>query len=134
MSNHVRGTFDVNMGSLPAYDTAADAGMARMSIDKRFHGELDATSTGEMLSAGNPQSGSAGYVAIERVRGTLAGRSGSFALQHSGTMQDGHAELVVRVVPASGTDALEGLTGTMDIVIADGQHSYEFAYELPDQA
>jgi hypothetical protein len=101
-----------------------------MAIDKRFHGDLDATSEGEMLSAGTAVQGSAGYVAIERVSGTLHGRAGTFVLQHSGTMARGAQQLTIAVVPDSGTEQLEGLSGTMAIQIADGKHSYEFRYSL----
>src|SRR5262249_5697423 len=102
------------------------------SLDKRFHGPLEATSQGEMLTVMNPQLGSGGYVALERVNGMLAGRHGTFVLQHSGTMTRGVGALTVTVVPDSGTGDLEGLTGTMDIHIADdGSHSYEFRYALP---
>lgn len=105
--------------------------LGRMSIDKVFHGELEATSKGEMLSALTPVEGSAGYVAIEQVTGMLAGKQGSFVLQHFGIMHDGDNELILEVVPASGTGELAGLTGEMSIVIEDGQHYYEFEYSLP---
>ena len=105
--------------------------LARMSIDKEFKGDLAATSKGEMLSAGTAVKGSAGYVAIERVIGTLAGRRGSFVLQHNGLMNRGAPHLVITVVPDSGTGELAGLSGTMAIIIADGKHSYELDYSLP---
>jgi hypothetical protein len=105
--------------------------LARMSIGKTFHGDLEASSSGQMLSAGTAVKGSAGYVAIERVEGTLRGRRGSFLLQHSGTMTRGAPALTITVVPDSGTDQLAGLAGTMVIIIADGAHSYEFEYTLP---
>jgi hypothetical protein len=101
-----------------------------MSIDKQFHGDLEATSKGEMLSAGTGVTGSAGYVAIERVSGTLHGRAGAFVLQHSGIMTRGEPQLTVTVVPDSGTGELVGLAGEMAILIADGKHSYEFDYTL----
>ncbi len=101
-----------------------------MSIDKKFSGDLEGTSKGEMLSAMTAVKGSAGYVALERVRGTLHGRSGSFVLQHSGTMTRGVPELTVTVVPDSGVDQLEGLKGKMTIKIEGGRHFYEFEYEL----
>jgi hypothetical protein len=123
-----KGTFDVK---LTLETPAPDAMPGRMSIDKRFHGDLDATSKGEMLMAGTAVNGSAGYVAIERVTGTLHGRSGTFILQHSGTMTRGAGELNVSVVPDSGTDALTGIAGRMGIEIAaDGTHSYAFEYSL----
>lgn len=103
-----------------------------MTLGKTFHGELEASSTGEMLAAGTAVNGSAGYVALERVTGTLNGKRGSFILQHSGTMSRGTAELIVTVVPDSGTDDLTGISGKMNITIAaDGTHSYDLAYTLP---
>jgi hypothetical protein len=128
--NKAVGTFDVKMNSLPPYNTAADAKLARMSIDKQFHGELEAASQGEMLSAGTDTKGSAGYVAIERVIGTLNGRSGGFVLQHNATMTRGAPYLNIVVVPDSGTGELVGLGGTMHIVIDQGKHSYEFQYSI----
>jgi hypothetical protein len=125
------GTFDVKTTPQPA-DGYADGGMlGRLTIDKQFRGDLQATSTGQMLSAMTSTTGSAGYVAIERVTGTLAGRRGTFILQHSGTMSRGEPRLIVSVVPDSGTDALIGLTGTMTIDTSGGRHAYEFMYTLP---
>jgi hypothetical protein len=103
-----------------------------MSIDKQFHGDIEGTSKGQMLTAGTAVKGSAGYVAIERVSGTLRGRSGSFVLQHSGTMTRGAPQLSITVVPDSGTGQLVGLTGKMAINIADGKHSYDFEYALAE--
>jgi Protein of unknown function (DUF3224) len=125
------GPFDVQMNPDPSYE-AADGGnvLGRMSFSKQFHGELDATSVVQMLSAGTAVKGSAGYVAIERVVGRLAGRAGTFVLQHSGTMNRGQASLSVTVVPDSGTDELAGLAGTMAIDIVDGAHFYRFDYTL----
>ncbi len=130
---HATGTFEVQLSSLPQYNQAVDAKLARMSIDKQFHGDLEATSKGEMLSAGTEVKGSAGYVAIERVNGVLHGRSGSFVLQHNATMNRGTPELNIIVVPDSGTGELSGLSGNMRIIIADGKHSFEFDYSLPDK-
>jgi LDH2 family malate/lactate/ureidoglycolate dehydrogenase len=101
-----------------------------MSLDKQFHGDLDATSKGEMLTAGSAVKGSAAYVAIERVTGKLHGKNGSFALQHTGTMNRGAPSLVITVAPDSGTGDLEGLSGTMSIEIVNGKHSYVLDYEL----
>lgn len=129
---HARGEFEVELKPLEPYNRAENAGLGRMSIDKVFRGDLEAVSQGEMLSAGSPQSGSAGYVAIERVTGTVHGRRGSFALQHSATMHRGAFSLSIIVVPGSGTGELEGLGGTMNILIADGRHSYEFDYQCPE--
>ena len=103
-----------------------------MLLDKQFHGDLEATSKGQMLAASTAVDGSAGYVAIEGVSGTLHGRSGTFVLQHSGTMTRGNPQLIVAVVPDSGTGQLAGLAGKMEINIADGKHSYDFQYTLSD--
>lgn len=128
MTDRAQGTFDVKL--TPQTPAVADAGLGRLSIDKQFHGDLEATSAGEMLSAGTGVEGSAGYVAIERVSGVLHGRSGSFVLQHSGSMARGAGQLSITVVPDSGTGELEGLAGAMTIAIVDGAHTYEFAYTL----
>ena len=128
MSQHAKGVFRVKLLPLSLVDDEADKTLGRMSIDKTFSGDLIATSKGEMLSAGTSVKGSAGYVAIERVTGSLNGRSGSFVLQHSGTMNRGTPQLSVTVVPDSGTEDLVGLTGTLAIIIADGEHRYEFEY------
>ena len=132
MTMRARGTFEVRLGPLATYDQAEGSTLGRMSIDKQFRGDLEASSKGEMLSAGTDVKGSAGYVAIERVAGTLHGRSGSFVLQHSGTMTRGVPQLSVTVVPDSGTDDLAGLSGRMTIAIADGDHSYEFEYTIAE--
>jgi Protein of unknown function (DUF3224) len=127
------GPFDVKVDPLDAYNRDAEAGLGRMSIDKQFHGDLEATSRGEMLTAMGGVKGSAGYVAMERVTGALHGRSGSFALQHSSTMTRGVPLQNIRVVPDSGTGGLTGLSGSMTIVIAEGgRHSYEFEYALAE--
>ncbi len=128
--SHAKGTFDVKLAPQGSEDTSDGAKLARMSIDKQFSGDLDATSQGEMLSAVTQVQGSAGYVAIEKVTGTLAGRSGSFVLQHSGLMTRGAPQATILVVPDSGTGELEGLTGSMKIIIEDGQHRYELEYSL----
>ena len=123
------GTFEVKVNP-QASDNVGDPTIARMSIDKQFHGDLEAASKGQMLAAGTDVKGSAGYVAIERVVGTLHGRSGGFTLQHTGTMTRGVPQLTVTVVPDSGTDQLVGLNGKMTINIVDGKHFYEFDYTL----
>jgi hypothetical protein len=123
------GTFDVKLAALS--DTAADPSLGRMSIDKVFHGDLEGTSKGQMLTAGTAVKDSAGYVAIEKVTGTLSGRSGTFILQHNATMTRGAGQLAIAVVPDSGTDQLTGITGKMTIVIDGAKHSYEFDYTLP---
>ena len=134
MMIHASGRFDVQLTPLPLHNTAAAAQLARLAIDKQFHGDLAATGKGEMLSAGTLVPGSAGYVAIEQVTGTLHGRSGSFVFQHSGTMQRGAAQLSLTVVPDSGSGELAGLAGTMTIEIQDGAHFYAFDYSLSERA
>ena len=128
MTTRASGSFEVK---LAPQATEAGPTVGRMSIDKQFHGDLEATSKGEMLSARGSVDGSAGDVAIERVTGSLHGRKGSFVLQHSGTMDRGAPSLVVTVVPDSGTEQLIGLTGRMNIIIEAGKHSYQFDYTLP---
>ena len=125
------GTFEVKL-SPQATDDKGDPLLGRMSLDKQFHGDLEGTSKGEMLSASTSVKGSAGYVAIERVSGTLHGRNGSFVLQHSGTMTRGAPQLTITVVPDSGSGQLVGLAGKMMITMADGKHSYDFEYSLPE--
>lgn len=132
VSYHASGTFEVKLAPQPPEQTQADSGIGRLLIDKKFHGDLEASSVGQMLGYGDAAKGSAGYVAIERVTGTLAGRSGSFALQHSGTMTHGAFQLSVTVVPDSGTGQLAGLAGAMNIIIEGGKHSYTFDYTLPE--
>jgi len=131
MSRHAEGSFDVKMTPLAADDALAGTQIARFSLDKQYHGDLEATAKGLMLSAGDPKSGNAGYVAVEQVTGTLEGHSGSFALQHAGTMHGGSFKLTVEVVPGSGTGELAGIGGTLTIIIAAGKHSYTFDYTLP---
>jgi hypothetical protein len=126
---HINGTFDVKITPIAA--AFEESAIGRMSIDKQFHGDLEATSKGEMLAVQTSVKGSAGYVAMERVTGTLAGRKGTFALQHSGTMNRGAMHLDLNVVPDSGTDALEGISGKMKIDIKEGKHFYSFEYSLP---
>ena len=131
VTDHVRGAFDVTLTPQANDDDGSGVPLGRLTIDKRFHGALDATSRGEMLSARTAVQGSAGYVAIERVTGTLAGRRGSFVLQHTGVMDRGGRQLTITVVPDSGTGELAGLTGRMNIIIEAGAHRYEFDYTLP---
>jgi Protein of unknown function (DUF3224) len=132
MSRRGSGSFEVKLTPMPAEDKSEGATLGRMTIEKQYHGDLDAKSKGEMLTAGTSVKGSAGYVAIEKVTGTLKGHNGTFALQHSGTMTRGTPQLSITVVPDSGTAQLTGLIGKMTIKIADGKHSYEFEYSLPD--
>jgi Protein of unknown function (DUF3224) len=126
----VAGPFDVKV--TPQEDKPADAKLGRMTLDKHYHGDLEATGAGQMLTAGTDVKGSGAYVAIEKVTGTLKGRSGSFMLQHSGTMSGGKFQLSITVVPDSGTGQLVGISGAMNIAIAaDGKHSYDLQYTLP---
>lgn len=127
----VTGEFSVNLQVLNSYaEGQAGINLGRMSIDKIFNGELTATSKGEMLSALTPVKGSAGYVAIEQVVGSLSGKAGSFVLQHFGTMDKGQDRLILEVVPDSGTADLQGLSGKMAITIKEGKHFYEFEYQF----
>ncbi len=132
MTQHASGPFDVKLTpQQPDSEVAKAANLGRMTIDKQFHGDLNATSKGEMIAAQTQVKGSAGYVAIERVTGTLKGLGGSFALQHSATMTRGVPDLSIIVVPDSGTGQLKGITGKMNIIIApDGKHSYTFDYSI----
>jgi len=130
MTNRATGTFEVKMSP---QDQGADMPVGRMMIDKQFQGDLVGTSKGQMLMAASSSvKDSAGYVAIEKVTGTLNGRDGSFYLQHTGVMTRGVGELAITVIPDSGTDQLTGLSGKMNIVIAEGRHSYEFEYTLAE--
>jgi hypothetical protein len=132
MTTQASGTFDVKL--VPQTDEKiGDSTIGRMSIDKQFHGDLEGSSKGQMLATTSADvKGSAGYVAMERVTGTLRGHTGTFALQHTGTMNRGAPTLSVTVVPDSGTGQLVGLAGKMEIIIADGKHSYKFEYSLPE--
>lgn len=129
-SRTARGDFDVKM-TPEAVDRGDGAvTVSRLALDKQYRGDLAATGSGTMLSANTPVQGSAGYIAIERVSGTLHGRTGSFVMQHAGTMTRGVAQLTISIVPDSGTGELAGIAGTCAIVIDDGRHSYELHYTL----
>lgn len=125
------GPFEVKLTPQPP---DKDAVLGRLTLDKTFHGDLEATGKGQMLAYSSSIKGSAGYVAMEHVTGTLGGRKGTFVLQHSGLMTRGNGQLTVTVVPDSGTERLVGLSGTMRIDIADGKHSYVFDYTVPGDA
>ncbi|MBI5169206.1 MAG: DUF3224 domain-containing protein [Candidatus Eisenbacteria bacterium] len=129
--NRSTGPFDVKM--TPQESDPAEGGvtLARLALEKRYHGALEADAIGTMISATTLVKGSAAYSAIERVTGTLEGREGSFVLQHTGVMERGTPSLRITVVPDSGTGALAGLTGTLEIVIEAGRHSYVFNWDLP---
>jgi hypothetical protein len=132
MTTSASGTFEVKMTPQTPDDKSAGAAVGRYSLAKEFHGGLEGTSKGEMLAVGTAIEGSAGYVAMEQVTATLDGRTGTFALQHTGTMTRGEPQLSVTVVPDSGTAQLSGLSGTMTINIVDGKHLYEFDYSIAD--
>jgi Protein of unknown function (DUF3224) len=128
----VNGEFDVSRSAEPGCDLGNGVEAIHSRFDKVFHGPLEAISVVHMLAIMTPTPGSAAYVAVERISGTLDGRSGSFCMQHNGTMDRGTPSLTVAVVPDSGTDALTGLRGTLAIDIVDGKHFYTFDYALPD--
>ena len=127
--HRAHGTFTVQVAPL---SPASATGIARYSLDKELRGDIEATSKGEMMAVGDPKSGSAGYVAIEVVTGSVAGKPGSFALQHSSTMDRGVPAMDIKVVPGSGTGELNGIAGTFVIRIEDGRHVYDFDYTLPE--
>jgi hypothetical protein len=129
MPHRAHGTFTVDVR--PLTPPPAE-GLGRFSINKQIHGDLEATTQGEMFSAGDPRQGAAGYVAIEMVTGTLNGKHGSFALQHFGTMDQNGPKMQVQVVPGSGTGGLKGISGTLTIHNDKGAHSYDFDYTLPE--
>lgn len=131
MMRHANGNFDVKTVALAPDDATTGIAISRYALDKQFHGDLEAVSRGEMLGAGDPSKGAAGYVALEVVTGTLDGRKGSFALQHNGTMDHGKFEISVVMVPGSGTGELAGIAGAMTITVAAGKHSYQLEYSLP---
>ena len=131
---HAKGSFDVKVTpQKPDNPQEEKAGLGRMSLDKQFHGDLEAQSDGEMLSFMTDVKGSAGYVAMERVTGKLNGRSGSFVLQHNATMTRGTPQMNIVVVPDSGIGDLAGISGNLTIIIQEGKHFYEFDYSLPPQ-
>lgn len=131
MTQVARGTFVVNIVPLSFEGQPEGGKLGRMSIDKKLSGDLVATTSGQMLSSMTEVKGSAGYVAIERVEGTLNGKQGAFSLQHAGTMNRGVPSISVTVVPDSGTGELVGLAGEFNIIATDGEHRYEFTYSLP---
>ncbi|MBT9330078.1 DUF3224 domain-containing protein [Paracidobacterium acidisoli] len=134
MTTRATGTFEVKVTPQPAESGGQYGVPGRMLLDKQLYGDLEGVSQGQMLAAGTAVKGSAGYVAMELVTGTLQGRRGSFILQHSGTMNRGVPEMAISVVPDSGTEELTGIRGRFTILIADGKHSYEFEYEIGEGA
>ena len=130
---HATGPFEVKIDPQPPDEKGGGPAIGRMLLDKQFHGDLEATSRGTMLAAGTgAKNSSGGYVALEVVAGNLKGRTGTFVLQHSATMNRGVPQLSITVVPDSATGQLTGLAGKMNIIIADGKHSYDFEYTLPE--
>ena len=130
MTKRASGTFEVKIVPQAPEATVGDPTVGRLALDKQFSGDLEAASKGQMLAVRTEIQGSAGYVAMERVTGTLHGQSGSFALQHSGTMTRGAPQLSVTVVPDSGTGQLAGIAGTMIITVEGGKHSYDLDYTI----
>jgi Protein of unknown function (DUF3224) len=128
----IHGEFNVRRSAEPSCDLGDGVEAMHSRFDKVFNGPLDAISVVHMLAVVTPTPGSAAYVAIERIVGSIDGRSGTFCMQHSGTMDRGAPSLTVSVIPDSGTDALAGLRGTLVIDIVDGKHFYTFDYSLPD--
>ncbi len=131
VTEHASGTFEVKLAPSGEADTAEGSTLGSYSLEKQYHGDLEASAKGTMLTAGTDVKGSAGYVAIERVTGTLKGHKGSFVLQHNGTLTRGTPQQNIVVVPDSGTGELVGLTGKLTVIIENGKHSYEFDYSLP---
>jgi hypothetical protein len=130
MTTYASGTFEVKL--VPQDDKSEEATLGRMTIEKQFYGDLEGVSRGQMLTALTSVEGSAGYVAIERVTGSLDGRMGSFTLQHSSVMRRGEPQQNIIAVPDSGTGLLAGISGRMTIKIADGKHSYDFEYTIDE--
>jgi hypothetical protein len=131
VANHATGSFDVKV--TPVEDKSDDPTLGRMMLDKQYHGDLEGVGKGQMLTAGTPAKGAGGYVAIEKVTGTLNGRSGGFVLQHNGIMSNNKPQMTIIIVPESGTGQLEGIAGRLTITIAPtGKHSYNLEYTLPN--
>jgi hypothetical protein len=133
VATHASGTFDVKVTPQPPTDFETSVGLARYSLDKELHGEIEGTSKGEMLATNTEVKGSAAYVALEKVTGTLNGRAGSFILQHAASMTSASQQMLITVVPDSGTGQFIGLTGKFIIKIVDKKHFYEFDYTLPPE-
>jgi hypothetical protein len=132
MTRHARGTFEVSITPVPSAEGAAPDGPGRMTLTKTFHGDIDATGEGEMLATLGPDQSGA-YAALERVRGAVNGRTGTFALVHRGVMDRGAQDLSITVVPGSGTGDLTGIAGVFHLTIADGEHRYDLEYTLPSE-
>lgn len=131
MEKHAKGSFEVKMTPKPWSDTSDEHGFGRFMLDKQYHGDLEAAGVGQMLTAGNGAPGSSGaYVALEKITGSVDGRKGAFVVYHLGIMNRGVPELKLAIVPESGSGELQGIGGTITIAVADGKHSYDFAYTL----
>ena len=130
MKTHAKGTFEVKLNPLALEYKVEGSAIGRMHSTKQFSGDMEGVSQGEMLSSIGSLEGSAGYVAIENVKGKLHGKRGAFVLQHFGVMSKGNQELIIKVVPDSGTEELKGISGEMKIDIVDGKHFYDFEYSL----
>lgn len=130
MPKHATGTFDVKVTPQPPDETPDDNSRGRMLLEKQIHGDLEGVSKGQMLT-GMGDAGSAVYVAIERITGTLHGHKGSFMLHHTGIATSAGQQLTITVIPDSGSDELNGIKGTMTITITGKQHFYDFEYTLP---
>jgi len=128
MSEHANGTFEVKL--TPQDDKTEDKSMGRMTLEKQWQGEVQGTSTGQMLTGGDVKTGSAGYVAMEKFTGSVKGRKGTLIFQHSATMTSGKGDLMITVVPGSGTEELKGIAGKVTIKIENGKHFYDFEYNL----
>jgi hypothetical protein len=129
MTQHATGTFEVKL--TPQDDKTGDASMGRMTFEKQWQGDVEGTSTGQMLTGGDVKTGSAGYVAMEKFAGSVKGRKGTLIFQHSATMTAGKGDLTITVVPSSGTEDLKGISGKLTIKIENGKHFYDFEYSLP---
>src|SRR5262245_19363288 len=133
-THHAEGAFDIKLTPMPADDYADGKVLGRVAADKQYHGGLEGSGKGQMLTASGEAKGSAVYVATERITGTLSGHSGTFLLAHRGVMNRGAQQLEIEVVPDSGTGGLQGIAGKMSITIApDGKHLYNFEYTLPPE-
>jgi uncharacterized protein DUF3224 len=131
MEKHAKGSFEVKMTPKPWSDNSDEHGFGRFMLDKQYHGDLEAAGVGQMLTAGNGAPGSSGaYVALEKITGSVDGRKGAFVVYHLGIMNRGVPELKLAIVPESGSGELQGIGGTITIAVADGKHSYDFAYTL----
>jgi hypothetical protein len=132
MTMQAKGSFEVSITPQSPVEGVGDPSVGRMALEKHFKGDMEGVGKGQMLAVGTAVDGSAGYVAMERVHGTLHGREGGFALQHNGVMNRGTPQLTITIVPDSGTEGLSGIAGALSIRITDGVHYYELAYSLPD--